>query len=294
VTESFFIFLDKPEGATSQQCLSRFKRKFGFDKVGHHGTLDPFATGLLLVGVNEAAKFFRFVADESKTYEAVIEFGVATDTLDKTGTVTSRRDIPSWTRDEIETALRSLTGEIKQKPPMYSAVKKNGERLYSLARRGVEVEREERDVRVHELLALSWDHPRLTVRAAVSRGTYVRVLAEQIAARLDNVAHLTGLRRTEVCGVPVARAFDFENAEMIPVGEKIPIPELLGAWPRLDLDAAQRTDLFFGRTVQLKSTPTPHFPTEFFRTFHDGEFLGMAVVRGDLVTVERLMNPSRR
>lgn len=288
MAESFFIYLNKPVGLTSQKCLTHFKKKFGFDKVGHHGTLDPFATGLLLVGVNEATKFFQYVDDSCKTYEATLEFGVRTDTLDLTGEILERRSVPSYSLQDIERVLLELTGKSSQLPPMYSAVKVGGQKLYELARQGLEVERRTREIEVFELLLLDWSPPHLKIRATVSRGTYVRVLAEDIAAKLANVAHLTKLVRTRLGQEGLDLAFDSQMAESIPESIKKTPQYLLSHFPKLELDELQFKALIQGRRALRQPGQTS--AETFHQAFYQDLFLGLIRVQNDQFIAERFMS----
>lgn len=282
--ESFFIFLDKPIGLSSQQYLTQFKRKFGIQKIGHHGTLDPFATGLLLVGVNEATKFFQFVDDEQKTYEATILFGVKTDTLDHTGSVLAQKEVPDFSLSEIEVALQKLTGKIQQTPPMYSAIKQDGQKLYELARQGLEVERKVREVEIFSWRVLSWQKPYLKVSVTVSRGTYVRVLAEQVAELLGQYAHLTELRRSHLSlhGLESALSLD---ASQIPTEKKLPIAQLLNVPERFDLTADQLRDLYFGKLI-----PTSESEGKMLAAFYQENFVGIVTVTKGFLKSLRLLS----
>ncbi len=195
---SEFIFVDKPIGPSSHTVLQVIKRTTKCSHLGHHGTLDPFASGLMLVGLHEATKFFCYLNDEKKTYEATIQLGTKTDTLDNTGQIINQADVPPWSQDEICQKIAVLKGDILQVPPMYSAVKVGGQKLHELARKGITLEREPRPVTIHDLQI--WGDTlkgtEIKIRATVSRGTYIRVLAEQIAQTLSTYGHLTALRRT--------------------------------------------------------------------------------------------------
>lgn len=291
MSESFFIILDKPVGLTSQQCLTHFKKKFGLGKVGHHGTLDPFATGLLLVGVGEATKFFSYVDDACKTYEATLELGVRTDTLDLTGVALERRDVPPYSSQTIEKVLAELTGKQTQRPPMYSAVKVNGRKLYELARQGLEVERKARDIEIFELVLLDWNPPHLKIRATVSRGTYIRVLAEDIAAKLENVAHLTKLVRTRLGLMTSAEAFDAGTAVAIPQTAKRPPQSLLTHHPEIALDETQFKSLIQGKKPEMH--PSQSSPEALYRAFFQDRFLGLVRVQNGRLVAERLVNTGR-
>ncbi len=187
--------VDKPEGWTSHDAVARMRTILGESRVGHAGTLDPFATGLLLVGEGRSTGFLSYLGLLPKRYLARARLGATTDTQDRTGTVTRTSErIPSLA--EIESALARFRGPIRQRPPLYSAVKIRGERLYRAARRGEDVERPERDVHVYELrLAGSSEPPEIELDVTVSRGTYVRTLAHDLGEALGCGAHLVGLRR---------------------------------------------------------------------------------------------------
>lgn len=201
-----FVVIDKPAGITSHDVVSRVRRILGTRKVGHTGTLDPFATGVLPVAVNDGTKVIPFLDEGSKTYEALLRLGVATDTLDMTGTILSETDPSSITREQLISCFNDFTGAVSQIPPMYSAIKQNGQPLYKLARQGVEVERKARDVEIYSLELLSFDLPHASIRVVCSRGTYVRSLADDIGRQLGCGAALQELRRT------ASGPFHIENA----------------------------------------------------------------------------------
>jgi tRNA pseudouridine55 synthase len=188
--------VDKPEGWTSHDAVARLRTLLGESRVGHAGTLDPFASGLLLVGEGRATGFLGCLGLLPKRYRATARFGVTTDTQDVTGDVTatsSRIPAPA----EVEAALGRFRGAIRQRPPLYSAIKVGGTRLYKAARRGVALEREERPVHVYALSVAETALPEVTLDVTVSRGTYVRTLAHDLGEALGCGAHLTSLRRIE-------------------------------------------------------------------------------------------------
>ncbi|HKW51695.1 MAG TPA: tRNA pseudouridine(55) synthase TruB, partial [Candidatus Eisenbacteria bacterium] len=188
--------VDKPEGWTSHDAVARLRTLLGESRVGHAGTLDPFASGLLLIGEGRATGFLGCLGLLPKRYRATARLGVATDTQDVTGTVTARSNrMP--TMAEIEAGLDRFRGAIRQRPPLYSAVKVGGTRLYKAARRGVDLEREERPVHVYDLRLIETALPEITLDVTVSRGTYVRTLAHDLGETLGCGAHLTALRRVE-------------------------------------------------------------------------------------------------
>lgn len=292
-SDSFFIFLNKSVGQTSQQCLTQFKRKFGFKKIGHHGTLDPFASGLLLVGVGEATKFFQFVDDSKKTYEATLMLGVKTDTLDHTGKTVSSEAVPDLCLEEIKAALHFFLGKIKQTPPMYSAIKIDGKKMYDLARQGIEVDRKVREVEIFDLELLDWQTPLLRIRATVSRGTYIRVLAEQIAEKLGTLAHLVSLVRTNLTGVSLESAFQIDGDPQQRLDRQIPILEMLGHLPKLWVSESQKHDLICGKKILLSeviSNSECIQETVVAVVSASEEFVGVCQFNDGKLVVERLMS----
>jgi tRNA pseudouridine55 synthase len=192
-----FLLIDKSVGMTSHDVVDRLRRITGIRTIGHAGTLDPFATGLLVMGVGRSAtkRLAEMMASE-KEYVATARLGASSDTQDLTGIVTPTPDARIPSREEIDAVLPRFTGAILQTPPMYSAKKRDGKKLYELAREGKEIAREPVPVTVHELATVSYEAPDLVFRARVSKGTYIRTLAHDIGAALGCGAYLTALRRT--------------------------------------------------------------------------------------------------
>ncbi|MBM3156840.1 MAG: tRNA pseudouridine(55) synthase TruB [Chloroflexi bacterium] len=187
--------LDKPRSVTSFDVVALVRRLSGERRVGHAGTLDPEATGVLPVFLGQGTRLVEYLADEAKVYRAEITLGTATDTYDATGKITQSGDISSLTREQIEAAVSSFTGFIDQTPPMYSAVKHKGVPLYRLARAGVEVPRKARKVEISQLRIVDWRPPLLTLEVECSRGTYIRSLAHDLGQMLGCGAHLKSLVR---------------------------------------------------------------------------------------------------
>lgn len=200
------LLVDKPSGPTSHDVVDRIRRHFGIDKVGHGGTLDPMATGLLVILVGRGTKLSNVVMGADKTYEGVMRLGVATDTEDVDGRVVAEADPSGVTREQVEAEMKKRLGDLMQTPPMVSAVKRDGVPLYKLARRGQTVEREPRLVHVYEFAPLDFDLPRVRFRLRCSKGTYVRTLCADIGRELGCGAHLAELRRTQSGALRVADA----------------------------------------------------------------------------------------
>ncbi len=195
-----FLVLDKPRGITSNQGVGYVKKATGVKKIGHAGTLDPLATGALVMGIGNVTRLIRYIQDQPKEYRATAKFGVETDTLDSDGEVVSTTEM-EVTRDSIVEVVPQFTGVISQIPPMVSALKHEGRRLHEIARAGETVGREPRDVLVHELEILDVGEgisPDVAFRCVVGKGTYVRSLADDMAQVLGGHAHLTSLRRTRI------------------------------------------------------------------------------------------------
>ena len=192
------VVVDKPAGMTSHDVVSRCRKIFGQKRVGHAGTLDPDATGVLLVGLGQATRLMQFMSGLGKSYDAQIVLGVATSTLDAAGEVTGEWDMSSVTPDQVRKAAAALTGDLLQVPPMVSALKVGGKRLHALAREGIEIEREARPVRVERFDVVSQDGNLVDASIDCSSGTYVRVLAADLGTALGGGAHVRQLRRTAV------------------------------------------------------------------------------------------------
>jgi tRNA pseudouridine55 synthase len=217
VSESGFLVMDKPVGPTSHDLVAQARRITRVEKVGHAGTLDPLAAGVLVLALGKATRLIRYIQDFSKEYSARVRFGVATTTLDAGGEVVERAPMPITAAD-LAAVLPEFRGEIEQVPPMVSALKVGGRRLYQLAREGTEVERHPRPVRIEDLDLEEFvpgDFPQARLRVVCSKGTYVRSLADDIARRIGGRAHLEGLTRT--------RVGPFRIQDAIP-------PERLGEW----------------------------------------------------------------
>lgn len=208
-----FLLVDKPSGWTSHDVVAKVRNLLGIKKVGHAGTLDPMATGLLVLGLGRATRLLRFVQEAEKEYEARAQFGVATDSLDADGAVLTR-DAMDIGEGDVQAAMGRFRGPIMQVPPMVSARKVEGRRLYELAREGKEVERESRPVTIYSLELTDFapsDYPQVEFRVRCSKGTYVRTLADDLARALGGRAHLTELRRTRNGGLSAANAHSLES-----------------------------------------------------------------------------------
>ena len=209
------ILVDKTVGPTSFDVVRSVKRALRVKSAGHTGTLDPNASGLLPVCVGDATRIASFVTDGDKSYEGLVRFGVTTNTLDSEGEVLETRDCAHLTQNAVEQAIATIVGPQDQAAPMFSARRVGGRRLHELAREGVEVEREARQITVYAATLLSWNAPDALVRFHVSKGTYIRVLAERLGELLDVGAHLAQLRRTESGHLSVSQALPLADIEAL-------------------------------------------------------------------------------
>lgn len=275
------LLLDKPIGISSNGALQHAKRIYRAAKAGHTGNLDPIATGLLPICFGEATKFSQFLTDSDKRYQAVIKLGETTDTGDAEGQVLETRPV-SATLAQVETVLERFEGEIEQTPPMYSALKHQGRPLYDYARKGVEIERAARRVTIHELILLGFEGDTLKLDVACSKGTYIRVLAEDIGKALGCGAHMTGLRRTRVGGFSLEQAVTLDTLESLGEPERgallLPADVLAADFPRMDLDA---DSAFYMRRGQAIWMPRLELH-QLYRIYDEKQvFIGMGEVAED-------------
>jgi tRNA pseudouridine55 synthase len=255
------LVLDKPRGITSQAAVNTVNRLLKARRAGHTGTLDPFATGVLPICVNGATKIIPFMDSGHKKYDAVMRLGVRTDTLDLTGRVLEEKEIGIINNSELLDAFSKFRGKIKQVPPMYSALKKDGVRLYEYARRGMEVPRAERTVDVNELELLDFNPPLVRFMVKCSRGTYIRVLASDIADELGCGGHLTELRRIESDGFTIDDAVTIEDIKNGSV-ELTPLDHALSHMRRITVGQDIACDIKEGKQLRkydLERLRVPEF-----------------------------------
>lgn len=273
------LLLDKPIGMTSNSALQCARRLFSAAKAGHTGTLDPLATGLLPLCFGEATKFSADLLEAEKTYEADLLFGVTTDTGDAEGSVVASRPV-GFSQAQLEEALTHFRGPIRQIPPMYSALKRDGKPLYELARQGIEVERKARDVTISELQLLEFSGQRCRLRVSCSKGTYIRTLAEDIGNLLDCGAHLTALRRIVVGPLHIADALTLDALNAMPEDERLnclQAPDsLLQSLPAVYLDTDLAERFIHGNPVLL-AAPVPSWSGK-RRVYADDRLLGLAEI----------------
>jgi tRNA pseudouridine55 synthase len=287
------LLLDKPRGLSSNAALQRAKRLFRAYKAGHTGTLDPLATGLLPICFGDATKFAQALLDADKTYAAMLRLGATTTTGDVEGEVVATRPVTA-SRQEVEALLKKFVGRIAQVPPRHSALKRDGRKYYEYARAGVEIARHAREVEIRELELLSWQSPDLELRVRCGKGTYIRVLAEDIGAALGCGAHLTGLSRTGSGGFALADAVTLDDLQQRSEADRdaalLPVDALVAGLARLDLGDNDAI-----RLVQGQAVVRGGLVDGIVRVYTAGGFAGVASVAGGIVRARRLIaqTPSR-
>ena len=285
------IILDKPSGITSFGAVARVRRICSEKKCGHSGTLDPMATGVMTVLLGGATRFCELLPNHDKEYIASFRLGMTTDTLDITGKVQSETHVNA-TKADVEEALESFTGEINQLPPMYSAVSVNGQRLYDLARQGIEVERQARKVIVYsaDLLEADENTHEYKISVACSSGTYIRTLIDDIGKKLGCGAVLTALRRTRANGMSVENAVTVEQLEAAAANGSldsliISVEKALESYPSVQVTEAQAKRFSNGGELDLNRIKSPKM-LGYYRVYdHNKKFLGL----GEIADSENLL-----
>ena len=276
----------KEKGYTSFDVVAKLRGILRMKKIGHTGTLDPEAEGVLPVVLGKATKLVDLLTDKQKTYEALMHLGLETDTQDMTGTVLCEKTV-EVSEEEVEAVIRGFVGEYKQIPPMYSAVKVNGQKLYDLARKGREVERPARDIIVHEMELLDFDEnaQKGTLRCVVSKGTYVRTLVNDLGEKLGTLAVLHSLVRTRSGAYPLDRCRSFEDCERAMADGTmqqllLPTDSLFTDCPAVALTAEGAERIARGAVVFPRQTDSlPETAGTLCRVYHEGRFLMLGQVR---------------
>lgn len=279
------VLVDKPAGFTSNAVLQRVKRLFKARKAGHTGSLDPLATGMLPICMGQATKISAYLLDADKHYQTTACFGIKTDTADAEGQVIEESGVTEVPRELLETALEQFRGEILQIPPMYSALKQSGKRLYELAREGIEVVREPRKLIIHSLEIDQYDPQRPVLTIHCSKGTYIRTLVEDIAAAAGTVGHVAQLRRLTVSPFSEAGMVTMETLEQAAEqGEGaldeflLPVDSAISNWPAVSLGSSESGCLLQGNPVSSSRTPEPGLVRLYGQS---EEFLGIGEVLAD-------------
>ena len=280
------LLLNKPIGITSNDALQRVKRLFRARKAGHTGSLDPLADGLLPICFGAATKISAFLLDADKHYRVRLRLGVRTATGDREGEVLETRPTQGVTEEAVRRVMQGFVGEIQQLPPMYSALKHQGERLYNLARKGIEVARERRAVTIRALRPLAFELPDVVLEVHCSKGTYVRTLAEDIGEGLGCGAHVTALTRTGVGPYGLPGMVEMERVQSLAeegrYGELdallLPLDSALEHWPEVRLSADAAYYLRMGQAVLVPKAPSDGW-VRLYTAEH--RFIGVGVIQDD-------------
>lgn len=293
------LLLDKPAGISSTQALAKAKWLLNAEKAGHTGTLDPFATGLLPLCFGEATKFASDLLDADKTYEATVRLGIITSTGDTEGELIENREV-RVTQQQIHDVLAKFRGPIRQIPPMYSALKRDGKPLYAYAREGITLDREARDVVIHQLDLIEVDATAMKIRVCCSKGTYVRVLGEDLGKALGCGAHLEQLRRTRIAHLSVTSATSLSMLEQHPeprLSSLLPVDTLTSTLRVVQLNEELTRRFLHGQRLALgkewaDQLPSDSLPAGRVRVMgHSGSFVGTAVVsQQDVLIPERVIS----
>jgi len=280
------LLLDKGVGLSSNAALQRARRLYRAEKAGHTGTLDPLASGLLPICFGEATKFAHILLEGDKTYAATVRLGVTTTTGDAEGDPVDQRPV-SVSRADIDAALDRFVGSIAQIPPRHAALKYRGRNYYEYAREGIDIPRVAREVIVHELKLHRWTPPDVELGVRCGKGTYVRVLAEDLGTALGCGAHLAALRRLASGGFDVGEAMSLEALEALDDGARdarlLPVDTLLASLPRLDLEAGDAWCLERGQAIAVGDLPDADY-----RAYAAGRFVGVARANAGVLRPRRL------
>ena len=254
------ILLDKRLGVSSNRALQEVRRLFNANKAGHTGSLDPLATGLLPICLGEATKVSSYLLDADKRYQVTCQLGILTDSGDSDGNVIETKPVAEFSQQQLATLVKQFVGEQQQVPPMYSALKHQGQPLYKLARQGIEVERKSRQITIYDIQILACTTDTFTLDVTCSKGTYIRTLVEDISQALGCGGHVTMLRRIEVAGYQEAQSISIEQLDSLAQQEGIaaldkcllPTEDALPDWPAIDVSDEMVTALRYGQAVQVE------------------------------------------
>jgi tRNA pseudouridine55 synthase len=280
------LLFDKPDGMTSNKALQEVKFLFFAQKAGHTGSLDPLATGLLPICFGNATRVSSFLLDADKRYDVVCKLGTTTTTGDAEGDIVQTCEVPALQQDQVSALLQEkFTGQLSQIPPMYSALKHKGQRLYDLARQGIEVEREPRQIQIYGLELVSLEADELGIKVHCSKGTYVRTLVEDIGQALGTGAHVSALRRTSVGPYVEPTMVTLEQLRHIKEtdvksldGLLLPTETALQQYPDVYLDADSVFYMRQGQAIQIPKAPTSGWVRLYSA---DKEFMGMGAIQDD-------------
>jgi tRNA pseudouridine55 synthase len=284
--------IDKPEGMTSHDVVSLMRRLTGIRRIGHTGTLDPLATGVLLLCIGRTTRLSEYLIGQDKQYEVAIRLGQETDSYDAEGRIVAEKPVTA-DKEAIETALNHFRGPISQTPPMFSAVKVDGQPLYKLARKGIESERPSREVTIYNLELLDWNLPELRLSINCSSGTYIRSLAHDLGQLLDCGGHIIALRRTAVASFTVEKAVKLDTMTAENWTENLlPADSAVSHLRAVNFSREEAADLQQGRRVAKEKNSAQVSPDPLIRAYdQDRRFIGIIADSGDYWQPRKILVP---
>jgi tRNA pseudouridine55 synthase len=291
------LLLDKPGGITSNRALQICKRLFNAQKAGHTGSLDPLATGMLPICFGQATKFSQYLLNANKTYVVTAKLGVSTDSGDSDGNVIDTCEPEQYSLSKIQQVIEGFVGNIEQVPPMYSAIKHKGKKLYELARAGIEVERKPRSITIYSIELINYAMDSLSMQVSCSKGTYIRTLVTDIGHTLGCGAHVTALRRTQVANLPLEMCSLQEIEQQVTANaleqlDKMLLPEytLLEGFDEYIVQRDKVTRLMQGQAISLDSTLADGLVKLFTYTDKNKDFLGLGEIKSNIILPKRLIS----
>lgn len=278
---------NKPKGITSQEAVSVVKNFLGFKKAGHAGTLDPIATGVLLISLGESTRFASYFSNFDKEYTATLKLGERTDTFDAHGKIIEKKEKFSVSKEKFREIIKGFEGKQIQQVPPFSAVKKNGMPLYKLARKGLEIERPSKEINIYNIELLEFNPPTVKIKVKCSKGTYIRTLVDDIGKKLDCFAHVVELTRTAVGPFKIKNSFTLEDLKRKKYKLLSPDAGLIG-FPKLKLKKDQIKAIRYGSFINLPQNSKLKEET-ILRLYDGKKFIGLGVVKNKKIKPERLI-----
>lgn len=273
------LIVDKPKGYTSHDIVNIIRKSLNIKKVGHTGTLDPNATGVLPILIGDATKISKYLIEHDKSYIAELKLGKSTTTGDSEGEKIEEKEVPKISKAELEAVLQSFKGKQTQIPPIYSSIKVNGKKAYEYARQGKEIELQPREIEIYDINQISLEKDTITFKVSCSKGTYIRVLCEDIAKKLNTVGHMSNLKRTQVDKFNIENAITIEQikANTNILDKLISIEEIFKEYPNIKLDNYKLNLFLNGVKLTRKE------PEGIYRIYNNEQFIGIGVITETLL-----------
>ncbi len=280
------IIVDKPQGYTSHDIVNIIRKSLNIKKVGHTGTLDPNATGVLPILIGDATKISKYLIEHDKSYIAELKLGKSTTTGDNEGETVEEKAVPKLSKEEIEAVLQSFKGKQTQVPPIYSSIKVNGKKAYEYARQGKEIELQAREIEIHDIKQISFEKDTITFKVSCSKGTYIRVLCEDIAKKLNTVGFMNNLRRTQVDKFNIDKAITIEAIKVKAsiLENIISIEEIFKDYPDIKLDNYKLNLFLNGVKLTRKESDG------IYKVYNNEQFMGIGIITNTLLKRDVIIN----